>query len=79
MNLTNLLAVVQATAKSIAASVGPALPVAIAAGRAVLDLVNDIKPTLAEPDQAKLAAELPALLEAMNREVDAAVNDLRGG
>ena len=67
-----------AIAKTVAEAVVPGAPAAIAAGEAVLDLVRDIRPTLAETDQDKLDAALPALLAKMNRDVDEAIADLRG-
>jgi hypothetical protein len=73
-DLSKLIAVVQTTAKAMV----PGAPAAIEAGKAVLDLVQSVAPTLAETDQRKLQAALPPLLSKMNHNVDQAVRDLGG-
>lgn len=74
INLDKLLTV----ARTVAEAVVPGAPAAIAAGEAILDLARDVRPTLAESDQARLAEGLEPLLATMNRDVDQALRDLRG-
>ena len=66
-------------AKTVAVAVIPGSGQAIAAGEAVLDLIKSVRPTFSHPDQALLDAALPDLLAKMNRDVDQAIADLRGG
>jgi hypothetical protein len=74
MDVTKLIAV----ARTVAEAIVPGAPAAIAAGEAVLNLVRDVRPTLAATDQAALDAALPDLLVKMNRNVDQAIADLGG-
>lgn len=53
-------------------------PAVVDAGKALVELVQDIAPTLAETDQQKLQQALPDLLAAMNVAVDQAIADLGG-
>ncbi len=69
MDISKLISVVESVAQSIV----PGADAAIKAGEAVYALVQDIRPTLASTDQAALDASLPALLEKMNVDVDAAM------
>lgn len=74
-DLSNFIAAV----RHMAQVATPAIPATLEAGRALVELAQAIAPTLAEADQRKLQAALPALLERMNVHVDAAVADLTGG
>ena len=75
MNFSDLLSVI----KTVAVAVVPGTSQAIAAGEALLKLAKNVRPTLASTDQAALDAALPDLLAKMNRDVDQAIADLRGG
>lgn len=72
--LTSVLAVVKAAAEQFVPGVKSYEDVA----DAVIALVGKVRATLSETDQATLDAELPALLDKMNRDVDAAIAALRG-
>ncbi len=71
--LIDVVEKVAATIVPVATGMGPA----IAAGEAVIALIENIRPTLNESDQAKLDAALPALLTKMNSDVDQAEADLK--
>jgi hypothetical protein len=72
-DLNKLLAVVSTVAKAVV----PGAAEGLAAGEALLDLVKDVRATLASDDQALLDAALEPLLIKMNRDVDAALLALR--
>lgn len=74
-DISKLIAVVKATAAAYVPGAAPA----IAAAEAVIDLVKVVRPVLSSQDQAALDAALPDLLTKMNRDVDQAIADLRGG
>ncbi len=72
MDIGKLIAVVE----TVAATIVPGASAAIAAGKAVLSLVQSVRPTLASDDATALDAALPALLAKMNADVDQALKDL---
>jgi len=78
MDFAKLLTALDAVTRAIGASV-PALPLAIEAGKAIVDLAKSARGGLPANDQATLDAYIGDLVAAMDSDVDAAVKALRGG